>query len=40
MAFYKENEGLDQLLQRDWDALHLLLRILEVCIFFPFNCIY
>jgi hypothetical protein len=30
MKFYEENEGLDQLLESDWHALDVLLRILEV----------
>lgn len=30
MKFYQENEGLDQLLESDWKALGILLRILEV----------
>jgi hypothetical protein len=34
VRFYEENEGPDPLDENDWEVLHLLLRLLEVCIFF------
>jgi hypothetical protein len=34
VKFYQESDGLDALVESDWDVLSLLLRILEVCIFF------
>jgi hypothetical protein len=33
VRFCQENEDPDQLAENDWEVLHLLLRILEVCIF-------